>query len=283
MPIRFAVDHVRLQADIAWAGLEWASQLLSGPLLDAHVPAGDGGTAVLTLPGFAGPEMSLSPLNRFLRRHGYLAEGWGQGVNRGPRSPAYLARLREVLGRRVQAAADRTGRKVALIGQSLGGVYARELARAHPDLVDRVITLGSPAYLSPERPDDMNRAVALVARLMTGRRTRDHLNDPELDVIATEPPGVPLVALYSAHDAVVPPQAAAIPARQTRTRGPARENIQVLGSHCGMGVSPVSLLAVMDRLQAPRDRWRPFDPTRVLPPALTPFAGWLYPGSAALQ
>src|SRR5437870_1661144 len=94
---------------------------------------------VLVLPGFTASDVTTTPLRWQLRSWGYWAHGWQLGRNLGP-TPAVL----EGLVDRLLTLHERHGRKVTLIGWSLGGIYARELARQFPDSVRSVITLGSP-------------------------------------------------------------------------------------------------------------------------------------------
>lgn len=246
-----------------WAGGEFVSKLLSEPILDRIARRGDGLSPVLTLPGFTGPEVSLRPLNQFLNRRGFIAESWGLGVNRGPEDLRYIETLGRLLGDRIKLMADEYGRPVSLIGQSLGGIYARELARLFPGEVDRVITLGSPAHVRADKPHHINRGVAFAMRYFTGRNVEDHLADVELEELSLHepPPGVPLVAIYSPFDGVVHEDTTQIPAEYLSQPGGApRENIQVICSHIGMGVNPLVLLAAADRLTADVRDWRPFQP-----------------------
>src|SRR3546814_18007301 len=89
---------------------------------------------------------------------------------------AHMENLSTLLGVRVKEMADEHGRRVALVGQSLGGVFAREIARRYPDFVDRVITLGSPAHFG-ESPDNVNGMVARVMALYTGRAVEELLRE----------------------------------------------------------------------------------------------------------
>jgi esterase/lipase len=97
------------------------------------------GQAVLVLPGFSVNDASTSALRGYLSSIGYRAVGWGLGINDGNVARA-LPRIAEVL----QGLVDRHGGPVAVVGQSLGGHLAREVAREHPELVSQVITFGTP-------------------------------------------------------------------------------------------------------------------------------------------
>src|SRR5215831_17014221 len=117
--------------------LELAALLPAYPFL-RRAPAGDG-HPVLVLPGFMASDFSTRALRRFLRDKGYRTHGWKLGRNLGPNQAtiaAMVGRLRDL--------EQRYDRRVSLIGWSLGGIYARELARAMPELVRQVITLASP-------------------------------------------------------------------------------------------------------------------------------------------
>ena len=110
------------------------------PLL-RRLPAGDG-HPVLVLPGFSASDRSTDPLRNLLRRLGYRTYGWGLGVNVGP-----TPRILDGLVRRLDRAFQRRGQQVSIVGWSLGGIYARELARARPEMVRQVVTLGSPIQM----------------------------------------------------------------------------------------------------------------------------------------
>ena len=113
---------------------------LSTPWL-AAAPRGDG-HGVLVWPGLLASDTSTLPLRRFLRCLGYNIRGWNLGRNRGP-TETVLDELPRALADHVA----RTGRPVSVVGWSLGGIFAREMARQHPGLVRQVITLGSPFTL----------------------------------------------------------------------------------------------------------------------------------------
>lgn len=262
-----------------WAGAEFSARVFTEPALRALVRKGDGKTPVMTLPGFSGPEFSLQPLNRFLGSNGYIAQSWGLGVNRGIRDMAHMENLSAVLGKRLREMADEHGRPVALVGQSLGGVFARELARRNPEHVDRVITLGSPAHFG-DTSKNVNTMVAQLMALYTGRAVEDLLREArELNLNIAEPPaGVPLVSIYSRYDGVAPVTTTRIPQRFLQSDdGSPRENIEIVCSHCGMGVNPFVLLAIADRLAENRKTWVPFDPLSYGYGPIRQASRWLYP------
>src|SRR5918998_641019 len=122
------------------AVLEFGAFAASAPALQL-APKGDG-HPVLVLPGLAASDESTRPLRWFLRSRGYHTHGWRLGRNTGPSD-----RIRKGLRDRVRGIADQHGRPISLVGWSLGGIYAREIARLAPDAVRQVITLGSPFRL----------------------------------------------------------------------------------------------------------------------------------------
>ena len=219
------------------AVLELGAFFAMAPLLRL-APKGDG-HPVLVLPGLAASDVSTRPLRAFLRDRGYRVHGWKLGQNRGRRDDAEArmqARLTEV--------ADRYGRKVSLIGWSLGGVFAREMARQAPDQVRSVITLGSPFGGSPKASNAWR-----LYETLSGREVHDW---PGRDAMKLPPP-VPSTAIYSRTDGIVAWQGC-------RERvSPTTENIEVEGSHCGLGHNPAVLYAIADRLAQPEGQWRPFD------------------------
>jgi pimeloyl-ACP methyl ester carboxylesterase len=207
------------------------------PLL-RRAPHGDG-HPVLVLPGLAASDVSTQPLRTYLGAQGYAAHGWKQGPNRGPRSGVEAgidARLAEL--------ALHYNRKVSLIGWSLGGVLAREAARRSPALVRQVITLGSPFANEPRASNAWRLYEAL-----SGRRVDDW---PHREAMKLPPP-VPSTAIYTRSDGIVAWQGC------REQESATTENIEVEGSHSGLGYNPAVLYAIADRLALPEGEWRPFD------------------------
>jgi len=218
----------------------------------AIAPRGDG-HGVLVLPGLLAGDASTAPLRQFLHWLGYDVHGWELGRNRGP-TDAVLDGLPAAL----LALADRTGEPVSVIGWSLGGIYARELAREYPGLARQVITLGSPfALADPHR----TRADGVYQRRSHLHAAGDRV--PTREAVAL-PIDVPSTAVYSRHDGIVCWQNCID--KETALH----RNVEVRCSHLGFGVDPATLWLIADRLAAPVGQQGPFQP----PPLLRP----LYPG-----
>src|ERR1700756_2625457 len=131
------------------------------PLLSL-APRGDG-HPVLVLPGLIASDVSTRPLRAFLRNRGYAVNGWGQGRNMGLR-PGVQRAMTDLL----EEINDTHGRKVSLVGWSLGGLYARQLAKMMPKQVRQVITLGSPFASSPKATNAWR-----VYEMASGHRAED--------------------------------------------------------------------------------------------------------------
>ncbi len=257
-------DLIRLNLDVLWGGGERLAGFLGRPMRDHVLPTGDGSLWVLTLPGFLAPELSLNRMNRTLTAHGFPAQSWGLGMNLGPRGMSIFDHVEEVeeeLGAEIRRLAEESGAQIALVGQSLGGVYARELAERMPEFVDRVITFGAPA-IDPDRAHTLNKLLRLVGRRVAGLRLIDMKPEQVLMHWEADHPPMPLVSIFSPVDRVVPMDLAAIPQEviDRSSRKAPRENIPIVASHTGMAVNPFVILAVLDRLAQNSRQWVDFDP-----------------------
>lgn len=222
---------------------ELASTYAAWPLLKQG-PSGDG-HPVMVLPGFIASGTSTRPMRRYLRQRGWRAHCWKLGRNLGldpSMEEALLERLRQ-LHRRHQ-------RKVSLVGWSLGGVYSRWLANHEPDLVRCVISLGSPFNDQPRA----NHAWRLFERV--SGRGLDEI-DPETFRAVRENPPVPTTSIYSEGDGITAWQCCVL------DEGEQAENIRVPGSHCGLGVNPLVLHLIADRLAQPEGEWTKFRRTGI--------------------
>ena len=182
----------------------------AGPLL-AVAPRGDR-HPVLVLPGFGGDDQSTTSLRWFLSHLGYETFGWELGRNTGP-----SRRALDGVAKRVDALVEAHQQRISVVGWSLGGVFALDIARRVPTDVRQVITLGSPLRGTPDAPAQ-----------------------------------VPVTSVYSRSDAIVPWQASVLPA------APRRENVEIDGSHIGLGHNPRVMVVVADRLAQRDGEWRPY-------------------------
>ena len=195
----------------------------------AAASRGDG-HLVVDIPGWKAPEVSGLPLRTYLRRLGYDARGWGFGTNTGS-----TRRDIDRLAARVVELVDQTGTPASLVGWSLGGVIAREVARRHPDAVRQVITYGTPVG---------GPTYTTVARAYNrGADSDGHHESRRLD--DTDPIRVPLTVLFSRRDGIVSWQACIDHA------SPSAEHVEIASTHLGMGFDPDVWAIVADRLAAP--------------------------------
>ena len=218
---------------------EFNSSLLLSPLL-MRAPKGDG-HPVLALPGFLASDLSMAPMRRYLKELGYDTYAWNMGRNLGG-----VASKRGALRDLVRHIHDTTGRKVSVVGWSLGGIYARDLALQLPDMVRSVITLGSP-FTSDVRATNATR----LYEALSGEGINDN---PEIQqAIAGDLP-VPTTSIYSRTDGIVNWHTCHLNPSETA------ENIEVhLASHIGLGVNPAALWAVADRLAQAEGEFKQFD------------------------
>src|SRR6201998_1576281 len=218
---------------------EFNASLLLSPLL-MRAPKGDG-HPVLTLPGFLASDLSMAPMRRYLRELGYDTYAWKMGRNIGG-----VCRTRAALRDRLAEIHANTGRQVSIVGWSLGGVYARDLALHAPDQVRCVVTLGCP-FANDVRATNATRLYEALSGETVGE-------DSELrKAIAGDLP-VPATSIYSRTDGVVN--------WRTCLQRPSdtAENIEVrLASHVGLGVNAAALWAVADRLAQAEGQFRQFD------------------------
>ena len=218
------------------APLELGAMLASWPLLKT-APPGDG-HAVIVFPGLGAGDLTTVPLRNFLTAQGYETYGWDLGVNFGPRQGVLQKSID-----RVEEIQQSSGRKVSLIGWSLGGIYAREFAKTLSAKVRCVITLGTPFAGDPKATNAWR-----LYELASGKK----LNDPAMLAQLKSPPPVPTTSIFSRTDGVVA-WPLSLQKESKRT-----ENIEVNASHVGIGFNPLALYAVADRLAQIEGKWQKF-------------------------
>lgn len=210
------------------AALEYGHLLLARRKLKL-LPRGDG-HPVMFVPGFGASDRSMRAMRGIFAELGYATYGWGLGRNIGMNR-----RIKDGLGQRLQDIFQRHGQKVSLIGWSLGGVYVREMARAQPQLVRRVITLGSPINGHPEA----NNVSSLFHFANRGKKIN---LDWEGFQKRRVPPPVPCTAISSKTDGIVAWRCS------QEEPAPNTENVHVASSHFGLAVNPRVLKIVAERL-----------------------------------
>lgn len=198
------------------------------PFRKLAIPAAAVPRTVMLLPGFATHPVRMRYLARQLERAGHTVKRWGMGFNFGPTEEnlAFLeARLEEVHAR--------YGRDVVLVGWSLGGLFARELAKRRPGLVAKVVTMGTPFSGNP-RANNAWRIYQFVA----GHR----VDQPPIETVVAEKPPVETVALWSPRDGIISPRSA---------RGLAHERDRAVAlrcTHIGFSYAPEAIHAVLAEL-----------------------------------
>ncbi len=206
-------------------------------------PKGDG-HPVLTIPGLGGADGSTHYLRNFLDDLGYESFPWGQGRNLGPRRG--MDDMSKRLVDLVQSIyKDTGGQQVSLVGWSLGGVYAREIAKLCPEVVRQVITLGTP-FKMKNSGTNAERFYEFLSK------DKSHKN-PDILRLLEMPPPVPFTSIYSKTDGVVHWKCS------IEDSGNFIENVEIPGaSHLGLGHNPMAMFVVANRLSQTKDSWRPF-------------------------
>jgi pimeloyl-ACP methyl ester carboxylesterase len=220
---------------------EFNASLMLSPLL-MLARKGDG-HPVLTLPGFLASDLSMAPMRRYLQEIGYDPYAWKMGRNVGG-----FSRMRAALRDRLAEIHSATGRKVSVVGWSLGGIYARDLALQVPEMVRNVVTLASP-FANDVRATNATR----LYEALSGEAIEEN---SALQIAISGDLPVPATSLYSRTDGIVNWRTCLLRPSDTA------ENIEVhLASHIGFGVNPAALWAISDRLAQAEGQFRPFNRT----------------------
>ncbi len=227
-----------------WTLLEgrWIFELASfysmRPLLK-QLPKGDG-HPVIVFPGFMASSLSTRPMRKLLKDLGYSAYDWGLG-----RNLRFNAEVEEQMHDLLKKTFLKHGCKVSLVGWSLGGVFAREIAKTYPDYVRNVVTLGSP--ITGPRHAARARPLFEFINGSPSEETKTRLENLHI------PPPVPCTSVYSKTDGIVHWHGS------IQDDIPQAENIQVPSSHVGMGANPLVMYILADRLSQAEDDWTPFE------------------------
>lgn len=207
------------------------------------LPKGDGHPVVL-FPGLAVDASAMGPMRDMCRSLGYEAHDWGRGLNTG--ASGDIDEWLDALTDEVAALGKGSRQRISLVGWSLGGVFAREVAKKlGPGRVRQVITLGTPFTGNVE-----HTCVGMLYRLFSGANPAESL---EMVQRLGTPPDVPTTSIYSRSDGVVAWQACLQVGTHARI-----ENIEVSSSHSGLAWNADVFAIVADRLAQPEKVWRPY-------------------------
>ncbi len=229
------------------SAIERGTLALSWNHISKKAPAGDG-HPVLVFPGFLTNDTFIAPLRDCIAEKGYKVYGWDGGFNIGldkKSGQQMRAHLKQIFD-------ENGGQKITLIGHSLGGIFARELAREFPDVVRDVITLGTPFGGMADKTATPGYLGDLYGQLNPATA---HLlkSDKMTDRLLTPPP-VPTTSIFSKTDETVDWRACLNPIL------PQTENIQIRASHAGMPFNPTAINVILDRLGQKEGAWQPFAP-----------------------
>lgn len=226
---------------------ELALFMAGAPAMLPLMPKGEN-RPVLVLPGFLASDASTTPIRWFLDRLGYASYGWDVGRNLGPTDKTL-----EGITTKIVELRETYGQPVSLVGWSLGGIYAREIARLAPDYIRDVVTLGSPFQI--QRSSDSNASVAS-DRLR--QNWSQNVRLPRIPDRMRDTLPVPSTAVFTKTDGIVSwADCVDVPDDN-------HDNVEVFGSHCGLGHNLAALYVVADRLGQDEGSWQPFMAPRSL-------------------
>jgi triacylglycerol esterase/lipase EstA (alpha/beta hydrolase family) len=216
------------------------SYLLNIPLQYIS-PKGDG-HPVLIIPGLLGSDNATFYIRKFFNGLGYKTYPWGLGRNLGPREG--MNRLLTNLVKRIEAIyKESDNKKITIIGQSLGGIYAREIAKRCPDLIRQVITLGTP-FKNINDGTNISKLYEILSK-DTSHKNPDIIKSLEI------PPDVPFTSLFSKTDGIVSWKSS------IEIESDISQNIEIPGaSHIGLMYNPISLYVMATRLCQSENNWQ---------------------------
>ena len=225
------LEFARLQTDVALARQEMLLGLAAKPWIKKVGVAAGEGRPVMLLPGFGANEALLKRLQAYLQHYGYEVEIFVPGFPKNESLHQFIDSIGNSMSERIVELATRTGKPVSLVGQSAGGLYAREYVRREPDNIDRVITLGSPTFC-PENAHLQNRALTILIEKSFGTSADRTFGGDRFLHWDRHSPAVPYVAIYSPIDGAVRAETVVIPKSQLNPSAPGaiRENIAILAS-----------------------------------------------------
>jgi pimeloyl-ACP methyl ester carboxylesterase len=226
--------RVPLEATVFWLGA------LAHPWPHAN---GENRKIVMLIPGFMAGDMTLAPLATFVRWLGHRVVFAGIWSN----SKCPRETMRD-LSERLDLVYEKYEQTVTVVGQSLGGVYARELAREQPHKVERIVSLGSPIKKPRHAANLAVQAVARSVAAFRGRAEGCLTEECKCGMMLSDeaPARVPATHVYSRTDGIVHWHSCV-----DMSGSPTVENVEVMGSHVGMGLNADVYRVIADRLALP--------------------------------
>lgn len=223
---------------------------------------------MLVLPGGLTDDRATVFLRWSLGAQGYDTHGWGLGT-----VTSLTEEVLDGMRARVDELYCEHDNTITLIGWSLGGIYARMLARDKPERIRQVITLGSPFRMVEED------RFAPFGRARWDRFNEEHADEIDLMRVHEHhrpPITVPTTAIYSRNDGFAPWQLS-IDEVGPHAPNPRAENVEVRGTHIGLAANPTVAAVILDRLAQPEGTWHPFRPVPALRRFYPPPATWIHP------
>ncbi len=207
------------------ASVEPLLRQLRDPLV---LPEAEHPKLVMLLPGFGTHPLRMRHMARTLEAAGHTVKRWGTGFNLGASEESF-----GLVSERVRELHERYGRKLVLVGWSLGGIFAREIAKLYPECVEKVVTMGSPFSHTP-----YSNNVWRIYELITGHP----VDEPPIEIDLAAKPPVETVAFWSPRDGIVAARSACgLPGERDRERA-------LRCTHMGFSNSEEAIRAVAEEL-----------------------------------
>lgn len=210
--------------------VEWVSMFGVYPFIPKHKASKN--KPVLLMPPYLGNDNSTAFVRKYLRSVGFKTYKWDLGVNmiNSKSLPKLIEKLDEIY--------EKHQEKVSLVGWSGGGIFAKIIANRHPEKVEQLITIGSPVWGVKNMKTPLVRSL----EFLRGRKLRER-NDKFIKELE-EIPDVPVTCIYTKTDGLLPWKHC----MEAETLRKDINNIEVFGSHCGMGANASVLLTVANSL-----------------------------------
>ena len=241
-------QHALNAAEAFRCAAEYAQFKAGWPELRKQSPKGDG-HPVLVLPPFTGNDTITAPLRNTLTEVGYKTYGWEAGSNLGLND-----KKAQLLHDRLKEIYEENGRqKVSLVGLSLGGIIARELAREYPEMVREAISVNTPFGIGTDK-DAVPPLLAATIQILSDEKFS--LKSEGMTGRLVTPPPVPTTSIFSKTDGIAGWRACLNP------KSPLAENIEISGSHVGGFWNLEAVSVILNRLAQPEGEWKPLKQPR---------------------